>query len=145
MSTNNLTTTLSARGAIASEPPKGTTLWDVLANPWHPSTNPSGYVSLGVAENTLMHPELTAFVQRTTAIPPRAFTYGDGPLGSNRLRAAMVRFLNRRLNPVVPIEVEHIVPTNGVTTAIEHCAWALANPGDGILLGQPYYGAFPAD
>ncbi|KAJ4312928.1 hypothetical protein N0V94_007188 [Neodidymelliopsis sp. IMI 364377] len=35
--------------------------------------------------------------------------------------------------------------TNGVSSAIEHCAWGLANPGEGILLGRPYYRAFLPD
>jgi aspartate/methionine/tyrosine aminotransferase len=40
------------------------------------------------------------------------------------------------------LEPEHVFVTNEVSSAIEHCAWSLANPEEGILLGRPYYRAF---
>ncbi|KAE8167720.1 pyridoxal phosphate-dependent transferase [Aspergillus tamarii] len=120
-------------------------VWEVLKDLWHPQDNPNGFVNLGVAENTLMHGELQDFVRRNTNIRQHAFTYGDGNFGSKRLRRAVAQFLNERLRPVLPLEVEHIMVTNGVSHAIEHCSWALCNRGDGILLGRPYYKSFIAD
>jgi aspartate/methionine/tyrosine aminotransferase len=92
-----------------------------------------------------MHRELAQFIESKIRIPQTAFTYGEGPTGSKRLRIAMSRFLTNRLHPVAPIKPEHLMITNGVTTGIEHCSWALADPGDGFLLGQPYYRAFLSD
>ncbi|KAB8274072.1 pyridoxal phosphate-dependent transferase [Aspergillus minisclerotigenes] len=120
-------------------------VWEVLKDLWHPQDNSKGIVNLGVAENTLMHAELQDFVRRNTSIHQHAFTYGDGNFGSKRLRGAVAQFLNERLRPVLPLEAEHIVVTNGVSHAIEHCSWALCNKGDGILLGRPYYKSFIAD
>lgn len=139
------TTNLSRRGEEASSHVGENQIWDVLANLYHSETNPGGMISLGVAENALMHDELARFFESKFRVPTAALTYGDGPIGSKRLRASMAKFLTSQLRPVIPIKPEHIVVTNGVTTAVEDCSWALANPGDGFLLGQPYYRAFLAD
>ncbi|KAH8424252.1 pyridoxal phosphate-dependent aminotransferase [Aspergillus melleus] len=120
-------------------------VWDVLGDLWHPQENPSGFINLGVAENTLMHRELQDFVRNSANISPHAFTYGDGSFGSKRLRNAVASFLNKRLYPVVPLEADHIMVTNGVSHAIEHCSWAFCDKGDGILLGRPYYKSFIPD
>ncbi|OAP57155.1 hypothetical protein AYL99_07893 [Fonsecaea erecta] len=136
--------TLSRRARECAKPPESP-LWHVYADQWHPSSNPGGYVNVGVAENSLMHAELEAYIQKSTRVQQTAFTYGDGPLGSKRLRKAVARFLNRRLHPVLPLEMEHVVVTNGVSHSIEHTSWAFCNPGDGFLLGRPYYRAFIPD
>ncbi|KAK5244005.1 hypothetical protein LTS03_005825 [Exophiala xenobiotica] len=120
-------------------------LWDVVNDLWEPENNPNGYVSLGIAENSLMHHELEQHIANNLRLPLRAFTYGDGPLGSKRLRNAVAQFLNRRLKPVSNLRPKHIIITNGVSHAIEHTSWAFCNPGDGFLLGRPYYGAFLPD
>ena len=51
-------TTLSKRGVGRSGPANRLTLLDILHNQYDPSTNPNGYVSLGVAENVSL-PSLT--------------------------------------------------------------------------------------
>ena len=139
---------LSTRGHAASLPHPSTMIWDVLDNLWDPESNPSGYVSLGVAENALMHNELAAYINSIPSknpLPTSAFTYGDGPTGSKQCKLALSRFLNESLKPAVAITPSHLVLTSGVTASIEHCSWAFCNPGEGILLGQPHYGAFIGD
>ena len=120
-------------------------LWSVIQNLWDAETNPDGFVSLGVAENTLMHDELLEYIHKNVQILSRGLTYNDGGAGSRAMRTAMARFLNRKFNTIVPIEKEHICITNGVTSAIEHLSWVLCDPGDVFLLGQPHYGAFVDD
>lgn len=139
-------TNLSDRGAAAARPNDGMRMWNIIQNLWDPETNPDGYVSLGLAENSLMHEKLVKHIHDNMSLPTQALTYGDGPpAGSKRLRNAMARFLTRQLKPVTPIEAIHIVVTNGCSSAVEHLSWALANPGDAFLLGQPYYGTFIPD
>lgn len=106
--------------------------------------NPDGWVPVGLAENALMHSELRGFLNSSSLIdkPARALTYGDGPSGSRLLRRALATFLNDEFHPAQPVQSEHLLVTNGVTSAVEHCAWNLADPGEGILLGRPYYRAF---
>lgn len=119
----------------------------MLSNLWHPNSNPEGFVSLGVAENALMHNELREFINSKKLVDERskALTYGDGPSGSIPLRRALATFFNDHFNPVKPVHADHLMVTNGCTTAIEHCSWTLAGPGEGILLGRPYYRAFLPD
>lgn len=117
-------------------------LLGILRNLWDAETNPDGYVSLGIAENSLMSDVLIKHMQDHMDIPRIALTYGDG---FTRIRNAAARFLNKHFKPVCPIKADHIHISNGVTPAIQDLAWAIGNPGDGILLGRPYYVSFLPD
>jgi aspartate/methionine/tyrosine aminotransferase len=86
-----------------------------------------------------MHDKLRQHVQERFALPENACTYGDGFTGSRRLKTAISRLLNQYLDPVTPLDAEHMLVTNGCSSALEQLAWALANPGEGFLLGRPYY------
>lgn len=130
---------LSSRATLAAQPSNSSLISKVLQDPWHAQENSSGYISLGLAENSLMHDRLRQHVQENFALPENACTYGDGFTGSRRLRKAVSHLLNRYLNPVTPLEADHILVTNGCSSALEQLAWALANPGEGFLLGRPYY------
>ncbi|CEI69019.1 hypothetical protein FVEN_g4205 [Fusarium venenatum] len=136
---------LSNRAYEAEEAIKGMDLWEVIPNLFDQETNPDGIVSLGVAENTLMHDVLRKHIHDNLALSNPAFTYGDGTTGTKQVKKTVSRFLNRHLKPFKTIEPAHITMTNGCSAAIEHLSWAVANPGDGILLGRPYYGTFVPD
>lgn len=114
----------------------------MLNNLYDAETNPDGYVSLGIAENSLMHHVLIDHMYKNMDIPDLALTYGDG---QKRLRKVAARFLTRHFKPVTPIEPSHIHISNGLAPAIQNIAWATANPGDALLLGRPYYVAFKPD
>lgn len=107
--------------------------------------NPSGYINLGFAENTLMHDELIQQMRKTFEPPGSALSYGEGPGGSLRLRKAIAAFVNQFFSPVIPVRPEHITVSNGVTSSIERCAFGLGDPGDYFLLGRPFYGSFPSE
>ena len=128
---------LSERGKLWAQPDEGMRLWTVIKDLWHPQSNPKGYASLGVAENTLMHDTLSKHIKANFDPTNHAFTYGDGPRGTTRLRTTMAKFLTRHLKPLKPIETEHIAITNGCTSALEHVAFTLEDPSEGLLLGQP--------
>ncbi|KAI9151414.1 putative aminotransferase tcpI [Paramyrothecium foliicola] len=137
--------------AIASKIP----LLDVVCDLYHPETNPAGYVSLGVAENTLMHDEIIEHMTKNTghfntdvwqfSIDSHSLTYGDGFSGSHRLRETIARFINRNFNPVEPVSKDQLLITSGVGQAIELSGFSLCDKGDGVLLAQPHYGNFPID
>ncbi|KAH7073431.1 pyridoxal phosphate-dependent transferase [Paraphoma chrysanthemicola] len=136
---------LSTRGVHTHSAGLGDKIvWGKCSDVWDETKNPEGYVPLGLAENTLMHKELRGFLNSKSLIDAsaRALTYGDGPFGSKSLRHALTGFFNDYFHPVQPVQVDHLMITNGVTSAVEHCAWNLADPGEGILLGRPYYRAF---
>lgn len=136
---------LSSRAVETAKSSVDMLIWDVVSDAWHPDDNSDGYVSLGIAENTLMHEELSKHIHQHLTLPTKVFTYGDGPPGSKRLKRAMACFLNKHLKPFTNIEPEHVSLTNGCSSAIEHLSWAIANPGEAFLLGQPFYGAFIPD
>ncbi|RMJ25282.1 hypothetical protein PHISP_03858 [Aspergillus sp. HF37] len=136
---------LSTRGQAAVAEGSNSMLWDVISNLWHPETNPDGYVSVGVAENALLHDVLLEYLHANVKIPAPYLTYNDGGMGSNQLRNAIAHFLNRQLSPFRRIEPSHVVATNGCSSAIEQLSWLLTEPGEGVLLGRPYYGAFIGD
>ena len=136
---------LSKRAQEHAQPSPRFLIWKVLSDQWDPQSNPDGYVSIGVAENRLMHEELQEYINKHNDISMAAFTYGNGPMGTHRLRNAMSRFLNKHLKPILPLNPSHLLVTNGVSHSIEHCSWALADEGDGFLLGRPYYGSFVPD
>ena len=69
---------LSKRASAVAKPSPSTLIWEVLRDQWDPDTNPNGYVSVGVAENRLLHQELAQRIAKTPIIPESAFTYGDG-------------------------------------------------------------------
>ncbi|KAF8247843.1 putative 1-aminocyclopropane-1-carboxylate synthase [Wilcoxina mikolae CBS 423.85] len=103
-------------------------------------------IDLSVAENTLMFDELRTQIKAKfpETLVDADFTYGEGPGGSSRLRGYLKDFINSYFN--IPstqlIDKEHIVTTPGVYSAMEQISWVVANPGDGILVGRPYYGGF---
>ena len=75
---------LSDRARAVAIKSKDNLIWDVLNDLWDADKNPGGFVSLGVAENALMHEELLAYLQKPQDITVEAFTYGSGPKGSKR-------------------------------------------------------------
>ncbi|KAJ9158127.1 PLP-dependent transferase [Coniochaeta hoffmannii] len=135
---------LSARGTAASHRHQELT-WDVMASPYCSKLNATGFVNLGIAENSLMQRELLEHISQNFHPEPTALSYGEGPNGSKRLRSALARFINTFFSPATPILPGHISVSSGVTGSLERCAFELGDPGDAFLLGRPYYGAFPAE
>ncbi|EGY23402.1 ACC synthase [Verticillium dahliae VdLs.17] len=133
---------LSVRGRDAALAKGATLFWEILKNLWHPDDNPSGFLSLAMAENSLMHSRLLPRLTECFEPTPHMLTYGDGTTGSNRLKSVMSAFLMRQLGPTVALEADHITITNGCCSALEQLAWAIADPGEAFLLGKPYFRAF---
>ena len=67
---------LSQRASAVAKPSPSTLIWEVLRDQWDSETNPNGYVSIGVAENRLMHKELAERIAKVPNVPESAFTYG---------------------------------------------------------------------
>jgi DNA-binding transcriptional MocR family regulator len=71
-----------------------------------------------------------------------ALTYGDGFSGSHNVKESLCRFMNSQFSPRSTLYPSHLVITSGVSNAIECCAWALADHGDFVMVGRPYFNAF---
>ncbi|KAK5045726.1 hypothetical protein LTR84_009095 [Exophiala bonariae] len=133
---------LSQRGLQWAMQADNLLIWRITKDLWHPDQHASGVVSLGIAENSLMHAELTNYISNNLHISEEMLTYGDGAGGREILRQALARFLTRQFTPAIPLTAEHICITNGVSSAVEHLSSVLADPGDIFLLGKPYFGGF---
>lgn len=120
-------------------------MWKILDDLWCPQNNPLGFISLGVAENSLMHEITSKHLHKHMNLPHHGLTYGDGSTGSKRLKRALSQFLNANFAPATNITAAHITITNGCSSALEHLSWATADSGDGFLLGRPFYGTFVPD
>ncbi|KAF9783638.1 hypothetical protein IL306_008765 [Fusarium sp. DS 682] len=119
---------------------------DVVNDLWNPETNPGGYISLGVAENTLMHKELIEHITKNVfSLESHSLTAGDGFTGSHHLRNTLTRFINHYFKPCEQITKDQVIVTSGVGQAIELSGFALCDKGDGVLLARPHYGNFPID
>lgn len=118
----------SLRGQAALAHGSQSIMWDIISNLWHPETNANGYVSVGVAENVMLHDVLLDFIHANVKLPSKFLTYNEGSMGSTPLKKAVSHFLNRHLNPVRPLEPRHIVMTNGCSSAVEQLSWAFMEP-----------------
>lgn len=114
-----------------------------LANKYHPERNPEGFVNLAVAENSLMHDELTSYINTKINFHSDVLTYGCGGIGTQDLRSAFASFIQRKFRTHAQLNAENIVCTSGLTNAVECITFAIADAGEGILLARPFYGSFP--
>lgn len=136
---------LSSRAQAALSNTSLGAVWEIISNLWHPENNTDGYVSVGLAENVLLHDILLEYLHTNIKPQSKYLTYNEGSTGSSNLKEAVCHFLNRHLKPARLLEPHHVVMTNGCSSAIEHLSWAFLEPGEGILLGRPYYNTFIPD
>jgi aspartate/methionine/tyrosine aminotransferase len=107
----------------------------MAADPWSPD-NPDGYIDVGTAENRLvfdlLEPKLTG---------PRRLTAEDTQYqelaGSPSFRAELARFLARLQD--VDVDPGDLVVLAGAGPALEMLAYALCDPGEGIVVPAPYF------
>ncbi|KAL8686085.1 MAG: hypothetical protein Q9218_007358 [Villophora microphyllina] len=119
-------------------------LVEVFANLYDKEINPDGVVSLGIAENGLMHEELVSYFNKLD-ITRKHLTYGDGPFGSRALRSGLGSFFSDYFLPIRKVLPEHLLVAGGCTSIIDLISFAIANEGDGILIGRPLYTSFLND
>lgn len=55
---------LSPRGRAAEKASDGLHIWKAVGDLYHPTTNPTGFATLGVSENTLMAQELSEHLHK---------------------------------------------------------------------------------
>lgn len=115
------------------------------SNAYHPEHNPNGIVSLGVAENRLLHAEIADRINSHMRVSQRMLTYGDGSVGSNVLREAVAKFVNAHFQPVEELGYTSVAVLNGVSAILDCLAWCICDEGDSILIGRPFYVGFVSD
>lgn len=113
------------------------------ADDYDPDRHPDGYLALCVAENKLVSDLLIDRIRHAPPPPPPSLGY-DHMVGSEtfrrRLAGFMERtFIGRRIDP------DHLVTLAGAGSILETLFFAIADPGDGVLVPTPSYAAFWAD
>ncbi|KAF2136749.1 uncharacterized protein K452DRAFT_329432 [Aplosporella prunicola CBS 121167] len=139
--------TLAQRGAVLAQGPSlAEKFKKFMADPHDPDSNPSGFIDIGTAENHAMLPEVAAFMNKHPVhFKAKDFSYGEGPMGTLRLRTAMANHMNRYFKPREPVDPMHLHFTNGCTSLCDMLGYTMFDEEDGILIAQPSYSGFPID
>ncbi|KAL1547724.1 1-aminocyclopropane-1-carboxylate synthase 7 [Salvia divinorum] len=122
-------------------------------NPYDESSNPSGVIQMGLAENQVSFDLLEKYLHKNSLDPISSrkfssfrgnalFQYYHGLLS---FRKAMASFMGQLRGGRVKFDPERIVITAGATAANELLTFILANPGDVLLIPTPYYPGFNRD
>ncbi|KAF7857273.1 hypothetical protein EAF04_009514 [Stromatinia cepivora] len=116
----------------------------VFGNPWS-EENPDGIFLMGIAENRLMHREIAEYINSNFRATPKMLTYGDGPTGSFKLRAALAGFWNSNFSPKESVSRDHVTVMGGVSSILDALSYCIAEEDEGILVAQPFYFGFVGD
>jgi aspartate/methionine/tyrosine aminotransferase len=121
---------------------------------------------LGLAENSMMHEDVTEYIQRHVGkstpnklvqpnisqirtqgniSPVYHLTYGKGPRGSTRLRKALAQFFNTNFKSHNKVEYGEVLVLSGVSSAVDSLTWAICNDGEGVIIPRPVYTGFKID
>ncbi|KAH8701676.1 1-aminocyclopropane-1-carboxylate synthase [Talaromyces proteolyticus] len=107
--------------------------------------NPDGLISLAIAENLIMRPQIAKFINEKVKFTESAISYGPKPLLVPRLLTALSSHFNKFFSPSVPVTPEHIVTAVDATSIGSILGLTLADPGDAVLVSRPIYGRFELD
>ena len=108
------------------------------ADPFHPESNPNGFLNLGTAENRLMSDVLTAKLASISKYDPESQYYFD-KRGFARFRQTLASFLTARLDASVPLDPDRLIVVDGASTALDNFAHVLADAGEVFLGTTPCY------
>ncbi|MEM6672918.1 MAG: aminotransferase class I/II-fold pyridoxal phosphate-dependent enzyme [Planctomycetota bacterium] len=133
---------LSQRGAaLAGSSPLADYIVEHFARS-APGSSPD-YVPLCIAENGLVADLVLPHLRQASEVPERVLGY-DAMVGTHAFREQLAAFmerafLGRRFAP------EQIAALAGAGTVLENLFYALADPGDAVLVPTPSYAGFWTD
>ncbi|CAM0912566.1 unnamed protein product [Alopecurus aequalis] len=153
---------LSARGAVARAGDEDSLYYAGLRryadDPYHPASNPSGVIQLGLAENHLSLDLVGRWMEEHAgpALTPGGddedrdltirglATYQpyDGILA---LKMALAGFMRQVMQESVSFDPSQMVITSGATPAMEILSFCVADPGNAFLVPSPYYPGWDRD
>ncbi|KAJ5138392.1 Pyridoxal phosphate-dependent transferase major region subdomain 2 [Penicillium bovifimosum] len=116
-----------------------------LTQDYDPEKNPTGLISLGMAENKPMRTEIAKYVNEKVTFTQDSISYRSSAPTAARLPAATAAHLNKILNPHIPIDPEQVFIADSPTSLGSMLGYNLASRGDGILVNRPVYGRFELD
>lgn len=109
------------------------------ADPWHPKTNPEGYINMGTAENGLLYDLLKEKFRKLPVIPEN-MTHYTSLEGDHAFRSAFAEYFSRGLKN--PVDAGQVVMSTGSSAILDQLSHLLFEAGDGILIPAPYYSGF---
>jgi aspartate/methionine/tyrosine aminotransferase len=101
------------------------------------------YIGLCVAENKLVWDLLRPKMLESRDVPERVLGY-DTWVGSRDFRRQLAEFMGRTFLGRL-VDPNHVMVTAGAGAALELLFYAIADPGDGVLVPTPSYAGFWAD
>ncbi len=110
---------------------------------FHPVDNPTGYIGLCVSENLLVADLLLPKMADSRDIPARVLAY-DSWGGSSEFRQRVAAFMSRSFLGR-PFDPSHLYALAGASAVLEAFFYAIADPGDAVLVPTPSYAGFWAD
>ncbi|KAE8409507.1 pyridoxal phosphate-dependent transferase [Aspergillus pseudonomiae] len=135
---------LSSRGIKKAELPK--TPWRYAPpHTYNKQSNPAGLISFGMAEHIPMRAEVAKYINNKVTFTEDSVGYGSSSSAPNRLPNAVAVHLNNILQPRSPVDPDTVIVASGITAIGSMLGFALAEPGDGILVSRPVYGRFELD
>uniref|UniRef100_A0A7N0TR44 Aminotransferase class I/classII large domain-containing protein n=1 Tax=Kalanchoe fedtschenkoi TaxID=63787 RepID=A0A7N0TR44_KALFE len=118
-------------------------------NPYHPFSNPSGVIQMGLAENQVSFDLLEEYLEKNSGATGvsrfKVNALFQDYHGLKSFRQAMADFMGKIRGERVKFRPERIVLTAGATAANELLTFILADPGDALLVPTPYYPGFDRD
>ena len=138
---------LSARGSklVGNRPTPGyiEAHYDLIDDSWDPEANLDGYVSMCIAENKLVWDLLAPKMAASRDVPARVTGY-DSMIGTWSFRQALAQFLGEHLLGRT-VDAAHVITLAGAGSVLETMFYAIADPGEGILVPTPSYAGFWLD
>ena len=119
---------------------------EAAQNLYDPKTNPKGTFPLNIAENSPSTAWIQNKLDKITAkkkMPDWVMKYTD-PTGNPEVREAMANFMEKHLCKC-PISPNSLVFSAGASSIIEISSFALADPGDVVVIPAPSYPMYTND
>ncbi|XP_029108008.1 1-aminocyclopropane-1-carboxylate synthase-like protein 1 isoform X2 [Scleropages formosus] len=110
------------------------------------SANPSGIINMGTSENKLCDDLMSKRLMQADMlhVEPALLQYPDWK-GHRFLREEVARFLSHYCKSPMPLQADNVVVMNGCGSLFSCIAAVLCDPGDGMLIPTPFYGAITED
>eukprot|EP00735_Rhodelphis_limneticus_P007871 TRINITY_DN2055_c0_g1::TRINITY_DN2055_c0_g1_i1::g.21836::m.21836 TRINITY_DN2055_c0_g1::TRINITY_DN2055_c0_g1_i1::g.21836 ORF type:complete len:438 (-),score=56.40,sp/Q07262/1A1C_TOBAC/33.65/4e-78,Aminotran_1_2/PF00155.16/7.5e-57,Beta_elim_lyase/PF01212.16/5.9e-06 TRINITY_DN2055_c0_g1_i1:23-1336(-) len=136
---------LSRRGMLAQRPIASyfTAASRAQQDPYHPETNPEGYLSFCIAENRLVFPLLKEKLQHCRDIPSTIVSY-PSMLGVTSFRKVLAKFLERQVFDI-SVDPDHLCVATGCGAVIHLLFHCITDKGDAVIIPTPQYPAFDND
>ena len=110
---------------------------------YHADEQPEGALSLGVAESKLLEDLLLPRLQQAPSLTADAIYY-QPTSGRDDLKYAVLQYM-KELVDNDHLKLDNLVVGSGCNAVLENLCFAIADPGDTVLIPTPYYAAFEFD